>query len=427
MEFEYYKKFRELLPSDLDERAVARTLGGTAIRGWIASNFGTTGKCTEAELADFFYKVAELTGETKDTISDTAYTSLVANWKRAAPSTGSARLAVASYYTLHRIPFGNSLAEKVDRAVFDGKTFEDATGQPVPAPETQRLQAFWAPKKLVATGVGALSWFWKATIALLLAVVAALIADQLLPYLPQNSADDAPSSETILAAAEEETRPASGEGQDEAETAERAISTDPRVSLGPPALELVDPSFDRELGVSEQDPDEVPASQQREAALENANEDNTEVVEADLAPAPRLTVRVYGNEIEYRSIQDSLRNLPIAVVRQARRSDCHEGTPVTSIWPDRSVDFAEFISVMLQLESHGITFYQAYPKNFPANQTIDVGSSPNEETCTVDMSGEPFTRDEIASARYFCWQHRPSLMPPIGWSSERVARWCFSR
>jgi hypothetical protein len=361
MAFENHTEFRKLLPGDLDERVVARALGGATIRRWIATEFARTAKSGEAELADFFYKVAELTGEEKDTISDTAYTSLVANWKRGT----SPRLAVASYYTLHCLPSGKRLAEEVDREIFGGKTFEEAVGQKVPGTESES-NGSPTPRSLFSRGSAAIKWFWGVTITLSVAVAGSLIAEQVVPYFRQGIEEDS-------------------------------------------------------------DPAELTEIDQQGQAERDAGAADSETGGLSLAPARHLTIRVYGNELEYQSIQNALRNLPVSVERRSRRSDCHEGTPVTSIWPDQSVDFAEFVSLLLELETDGIVFYEAFPKRYRSLRTIDVGSAPDQETCTVDMSREPFTRAEIVSARHFCWQHRPSAAPPRNWSQDEIARWCYSR
>lgn len=97
---------------------------------------GQRGASQEAHFLTFFFRVAEATGQyAKKDRSDTYLSELVTkSWKRfaAGQKPNSAEMLIAAYHYLHTTPFGKPIAARVDRAIFDGLTYEDHVGGKVP-------------------------------------------------------------------------------------------------------------------------------------------------------------------------------------------------------------------------------------------------------------------------------------------------------
>lgn len=81
-----------------------------------------------------------------------------------------------------------------------------------------------------------------------------------------------------------------------------------------------------------------------------------------LTPASKkVIVRVYASNSEAKRVINALKDFPIDIESRSR-NDCLSGTPVTSIWPDKSIPFEEFRLIVLALMDSGFKFYVIYPK-----------------------------------------------------------------
>ena len=138
------------------------------------------------------------------------------------------------------------------------------------------------------------------------------------------------------------------------------------------------------------------------------------------APWPDLVVYAGADETE--RVRAAVQGLGIEV-RDGRREGALDGTPVTSLFPDKSVDFIRFKQLALILMDEGLfVFREIRPKKKSRSYIVDIGSS----TKAPDQL-EPFTRAEIEAANFFCSDNRPSPRAPLEWSEQMITDYCFSR
>lgn len=196
-------------------------------------------------------------------------------------------------------------------------------------------------------------------------------------------------------------------------------------------VEADDPSesFSSDVAIENQ-PDAAPGeiTTNAQVGVEQTSQSEENEVQKPQSNRERklLTVRVYAGKIEGEKVQRVMNDLGVTV-EPRNRDVCLSGTPITSIWPDKSVAFSEFKEIFLLLIDSGFKFYVVHPKFQSAPNVIDLGSIVRSDTCTLQFDYSPFTREEVLSSQYFCAGYRPLQSPPEGKDSSWINEYCFTR